>query len=156
MNDLKALAYELLHEAQQSVQAEDHLAPTAIVITPDENLIFEVEYDSEEEREEIYSDLVEIALEKNAAAIVTVNDVYLDNHSGAKITLEGPAWGNLSESASEAVIVTISGSGFETWSLVCPYFRQGNQIIFQPAQEKRDPGGELELLGDWTGSSGAA
>jgi hypothetical protein len=156
MTDLKALAYELLHEAQQSVQEEDHLTPTAIVITPEENLIFEVEYDSEEEREEIYSDLVEIALEKNATAIVTVNDVYLDNNSGSKITLEGSGWGDLSESATEAVIVTISGSGFETWSLVCPYFRKANQIIFQPAQEKRDPGGELELLGDWTGRSGAA
>lgn len=156
MKDLKALAYELLHEAQQSVQEEDHLTPTAIVITPDENLIFEVEYDSEDEREEIYCDLVEIALEKNASAIITVNDVYLDSHPGARIALEGSGWGNLAESASEAVIITISGSGFETWSLVCPYFRQGDRIIFQPAQEKRDPGGELELLGDWTGSSGAA
>ncbi len=155
MRDLKALAYELLHESQQSLQEEDHLTPTAIVITPEENLIFEVEYDSEEEREEIYTDMVEIALEKNATAILTVNDVYLDN-STAKVTLEGPAWGNLAESANEAVIVTVSGSGFETWSLVCPYFRQGDQIIFQPAQEKRDPGGELELLGDWTGHTGAA
>ena len=156
MTDLKALAYELLHEAQHSVQEEDHLTPTAIVITPEENLIFEVEYDSEEEREEIYSDLVEIALEKNATAIVTVNDIYLDNNFGSKIALEGQGWGNLAESATEAVIVTISGSGFETWSLVCPYFRQGSRIIFQPAQEKRDPGGELELLGDWTGHTGAA
>jgi hypothetical protein len=155
MRDLKALAYELLHESQQSVQQEDHLTPTAIVITPEENLIFEVEYDSEEEREEIYSDMVEIALEKNATAILTVNDVYLDN-SSAKLALEGPGWGALAELASEAVIVTVSGSGFETWSLVCPYFRQGDQIIFQPAQEKRDPGGELELLGDWTGHTGAA
>ena len=155
MRDLKSLAYELLHESQQSVQEEDHLTPTAIVITPEENLIFEVEYDSEEEREEIYSDMVEIALEKNARAILTVNDIYLDT-SGAKVTMEGPGWGNLTESATEAVIVTVSGNGFETWSLVCPYFRQGNQIIFQPAQEKRDPGGELELLGDWTGHTGAA
>src|SRR5438128_7486663 len=105
MTDLKALAYELLHEAQHSVQEEEHLTPTAIVITPEENLIFEVEYDSEEEREEIYSDMVEIALEKNARAILTVNDIYLDN-SGAKVTLEGPGWGNLAESATEAVIVT--------------------------------------------------
>lgn len=155
MRDLKALAYELLHESQQSLQEEDHLTPTAIVITPEENLIFEVEYDSEEEREEIYTDMVEIALEKNATAILTVNDVYLDN-SSSKLTLEGSGWGNLAESANEAVIVTVSGSGFETWSLVCPYFRQGDQIIFQPAQEKRDPGGELELLGDWTGHTGAA
>jgi len=155
MRNLKSLAYELLHESQQAVQEEDHLTPTAIVITPEENLIFEVEYDSEEEREEIYSDLVEIALEKNATAIVTINDVYLDN-SGAKVAMEGPGWGHLAESAPEAVIVTISGSGFETWSLVCPYFRQSGQIMFQPAQEKRDPGGELELLGDWTGHNGAA
>jgi hypothetical protein len=155
MTSLKSLAYELLHESQQSVQEEDHLTPTAIVITPEENLIFEVEYDSEEEREEIYSDLVEIALEKNATAIVTINDVYLDN-SGSKAAIEGPGWGSLAESANEAVIVTISGSGFETWSLICPYFRQGGQIMFQPAQEKRDPGGELELLGDWTGHNGAA
>jgi len=155
MKDLKALAYELLHESQLSVQEEDHLTPTAIVITPEENLIFEVEYDSEEEREEIYTDMVEIALEKNATAILTINDVYLDN-SSAKLALEGPGWGSLAESANEAVIVTISGSGFETWSLICPYFRQGDQIIFQPAQEKRDPGGELELLGDWTGHTGAA
>lgn len=156
MSDLKALAYEFLHEAQQSLQEEDHLTPTAIVITPEENLIFEVEYDSEEEREEIYSDLVEIALDKTATAIVTVNDVYLDNNSGARATFDGPGWGTLAESATEAVIITISGSGFETWSLICPYFRQGARIIFQPAQEKRDPGGELELLGDWTGQSGAA
>jgi len=94
-------------------------------------------------------------LEKNATAILTVNDVYLDN-STSKVNLEGAGWGNLAEATSEAVIVTVSGSGFETWSLVCHYFRQGDQIIFQPAQEKRDPGGELELLGDWTGHTGAA
>jgi hypothetical protein len=155
MTDLKALAYELLHEAQHSMQEEDHLTPTTIAITPEENLIFEVEYDSEEEREEIYSDLVEIALEKNATAILTVNDVYLDN-SGTKVTLEGAGWGNLADSAAEAIMVTVSGSGFETWSLICHYFRRGERIMFQPAQEKPDPGGELELLGDWTGHTGAA
>ena len=33
MTDLKTLAYELLHEAQQSLESEGHLNPTAIVIT---------------------------------------------------------------------------------------------------------------------------
>ena len=51
MTDLKALAYELLHEAQQSLQEEENLTPTAVVITPTENLIFDLEYDSDEERD---------------------------------------------------------------------------------------------------------
>jgi hypothetical protein len=155
MTDLKALAYELLHEAQQSLQHESQLTPTAVVLTPDENLIFEMEYDEEDEREEIYSEMVDVALEKNASAIITVNDTYLDN-TGAPVKLEGSGWGNLSETATEAIAVMISGGGFETWSLICPYLRKGDQIIFHPAQEKRDPGGELELLGDWTGRTGAA
>jgi hypothetical protein len=53
-------------------------------------------------------------------------------------------------------MITVSGSGFETWSLVCPYFRREDLINFHPAQEARNPGGEVELLGDWTGKAGAA
>ena len=64
MTDLKALAYELLHEAQQSLQEQGELAPTAVVITPDQNLIFDIEYASEEEREEVYTEMVEVARDK--------------------------------------------------------------------------------------------
>jgi hypothetical protein len=53
-------------------------------------------------------------------------------------------------------MITVSGSGFETWSLVCPYFRRDDRINFHPAKEVRNPGGEVELLGDWTGKAGAA
>ena len=94
-------------------------------------------------------------MEKNATAILTVNDIYLD-HTGASIKFEGPGWGEISERASEAIMVMVSGGGFDTWKVSAPYFRRGDQIIFQPAQEKNDPGGELELLGDWTGKTGAA
>ena len=68
----------------------------------------------------------------------------------------GAGWGALSESAAEAIMVTVSGGGFETWSLVSPYFRRDEQIVFQPVREMRNPGGEIELLGDWTGKTGAA
>ena len=155
MTDLKALAHELLHEAQQSLQANGHLNPTAIVITPTQNLIFDVAYQNEGERDDIYSEIVEAALEKSATAILTVDDVHLEG-PGSPARLQGQGWGTLSESATEAIMVTISGSGFETWSLMGPYFRKEDQTVFQPAQEKPDPGGEVELLGDWTGSTGAA
>jgi hypothetical protein len=53
-------------------------------------------------------------------------------------------------------MITLSGSGFESWSLIGPYFRRNEQLIFQPVEEKRNPGAEVELLGDWTGRTGAA
>ena len=155
MTDLKALAYELLREAQQSLQEQGHLNPVAVVITPDENLIFDLEFESEEEREEIYAEMMDVARERNAAAIITVNDVYVDD-SGAAPRLEGEGWGALEESAREAIMVTVSGGGFETWSLAGPYFRRGEHLVFQPSRESLNPGGEVELLGDWTGKTGAA
>lgn len=156
MTDLKALAYEFLHEAQQSLKGDGFLNPTAIVITPDENLIFDIEFETDEERDEIYAEMMEVAQQRNASAIITVNDVYPDDSPGAAVQLEGEGWGTLAESATEAIMVTVSGSGFETWSLICPYFRREERIVFHPAEELRNPGGEVELLGDWTGKAGAA
>ena len=156
MTDLKALAYEFLHESQQSLQSDGFLNPSAIVITPDENLIFDIEFETEEERDEIYAEMMEVAQQKNAAAIITVNDVFPDDAPGAPVQLQGAGWGALGESATEAILITVSGGGFDTWSLLCPYFRRENRIIFHPAREMRNPGGEVELLGDWTGKTGAA
>jgi hypothetical protein len=155
MTDLKALAYELLHEAQQSLQGEGHLNPVAVVITPGENLIFDIEFDNDEECEDIYAEMIDVARDKNALAIVTVNDVYLDD-SGEPIRLHGEGWGALADSAREAIVITVSGGGFDTWSLVSAYFRRGEQFAFQPSREALNPGGEVDLLGDWTGKTGAA
>lgn len=155
MTDLKILAHELLHEAQQSLRQEGHLNPSAVVLTPSENLIFDLEFETEEERDDLYAEMIDVAKEQNAAAIITVNDVYLDG-SDASVRLEGAGWGSLSESTAEAVVVTVSGGGFETWSLISPYLRRDEQVVFQPVREMRNPGGEIELLGDWTGKTGAA
>jgi hypothetical protein len=155
MTDLKALAYELLHEAQQSLQADGHLNPVAVVITPGENLIFDLEFEHEEDRDELYAQMVDVAKEKSAIAIVTVNDVYLDD-SGEPVRLDGEGWGSLAESPLEAIMISVSGGGFETWSLICSYVARGEQIIFQPSREASNPGGEVALLGDWTGKTGAA
>src|SRR5215472_14850255 len=156
MTDLKSLAYEFLHEAQQSLKGDGFLNPTAVVITPEENLIFDIEFETDEERDEIYAEMMEVAQQKCAGAIITVNDVYPDDTPGTPVQLQGEGWGTLAESAREAIMVTVSGGGFETWSLLCPYFRRDDRIVFHPAKEVRNPGGEVELLGDWTGKTGAA
>jgi hypothetical protein len=155
MTDLKTLAYELLHESQQSLQHQGHLNPAAVVITPGENLIFDLDFHDEDEREEIYSEMMDVAKEKNAAAILTINDVYVDETASA-VKLEGQGWGPLAENANEAIVITVSGGGFETWSLICPYLRRDETFTFQPSREMITPGGEVDLLGDWTGKTGAA
>ncbi|HET6934022.1 MAG TPA: hypothetical protein VFI72_04230 [Candidatus Angelobacter sp.] len=155
MTDLKSLARELLEEAQQSLQAEGHLNPTAVVITPKENLIFDMEFESDEERDELYAEMIDIAHSESASAIITVNDVFLGDQA-EPVRLEGEGWGELANSPSEAIIVTISGSGFPTWSLVCPYYRRDEQFVFEPAREMLNPAGEVDLLGDWTRKTGTA
>lgn len=155
MTDLKALAYELLREAQHTLESEGELNPTAVVITPSENLIFDIDFGNDEEREELYSEMIDVARSQNATAILTVNDAYLDD-AGVPIRLEGRGWEAIPQSPAEAIVVTVSGAGFKTWSLISGYFRRGEQFVFQPASEATDPGGEVPLLGDWTGKAGAA
>ena len=135
MTDLKALAYEFLHEAQNTLKSDGYLNPTAIVITPDENLIFDIEFETEEERDEIYSEMMDVAQQKNAGAIITVNDVFPDDAAGSPVQLQGDGWGHLAEAPTEAILITVSGSGFDTWSLICPYFRRDDRINFHPARE---------------------
>jgi hypothetical protein len=155
VTDLKSLAYELLHEARQALEVEGHVNPVAVIITPGENLILDIEFEGEDDRDEIYAEVMDVAKEKHATAILTVNDVYLDD-SGTPARLQGEGWGDLAESAREAILITVSGGGFETWSLVCPYFSRADRVIFQPSREAPNPGGEVDLLGDWTGKTGAA
>src|SRR5260370_26069877 len=147
MTDLKALAHELLHEAQQSLQIEGHLNPVAIVITPLENLILDLEFESSEEREEIYAEMMDLAREKNATAIITVNDIYLSD-SGTPALLHGEGWGSLAESAREVVMITVSGAGFETWTLWCPSFYCDGPLVFPHLREGPNPAGYVELMCD--------
>jgi hypothetical protein len=155
MTDLKALAYELLHEAQESLQRDGHLNPVAVVITADENLIFDLEFETDEQREDIYGEMMDAVRQRNALAILTVNDVFLSD-SGMPPQLQGAGWETASEAPQEACVITASGSGFETWTLLCPYYRHNSQFVFQSPREFPNPGGEVDLLGDWTGKAGAA
>src|SRR5436305_14160170 len=154
MTDLKALAYEFLHEAQNSLKSDGYLNPTAIVITPDENLIFDIEFETEEERDEIYSEMMDVAHQKNAGAIITVNDVFPDDAAGSPVQLQGDGWGQLAEAPTEAILITVSGRGFDTWSLISLYLGRDDGVNLHPAREIRNPGREVELLGESPGKRG--
>ena len=86
-----------------SLKSDGYLNPTAIVITPDENLIFDIEFETDEERDEIYSEMMDVAQQKNAGAIITVNDVFPDDAAGSPVQLQGDGWGALAEAPTEAI-----------------------------------------------------
>ena len=82
---------------RELAETDGYLNPTAIVITPDENLIFDIEFETEEDRDEIYSEMMDVAQQKNASAIITVNDVFPDHAARSLSELQGDGWGHLAE-----------------------------------------------------------
>ena len=129
--DLKSLAYDLLHNAQRQLQRQDHVTPLLFMITPQEKLMFQIEESDPEERQEIYANLLAQAREKNALAVVRVRHISLPSEPSASTSPE----------QQRAIIATISGPGFQTWALISRYVRNGDQIVFQPAEEQSNPGG---------------
>ena len=71
MTDLKALAYELLGEARSILQNQGFVNPAAVVITPSKNLIFDLEFETDDERDELYAEMMDVAKQKSASAILT-------------------------------------------------------------------------------------
>ncbi|HEY6969393.1 MAG TPA: hypothetical protein VJA94_09315 [Candidatus Angelobacter sp.] len=124
--DLKSLAQDLLRNAQHQLQRQNRVTPLFFMVTPQEKLMFGIEEPDPEERQEIYANLLAQAREKNALAVVTVSHVLLRSESRTNPAPEPP----------RAIMVSVSGPGFQTWTLTSHYVRNGDQIVFQPAEEK--------------------
>lgn len=129
--DLKSLAHDLLGAAQRQLQRQLRVTPMVLIISPEGNRMFQIEEGDPEEREEIYANLLAQAREKNALAVVTVSHVSLRSESRT----------NPEPEPQRAIMVSVSGPGFQTWALTSRYVSDGDQIIFQPAEEKNDPAG---------------
>ena len=130
--DLKSLAQDLLRNAQHQLQRQNRVTPLVFIVTPQEKLMFGIEESDPEERQEIYANLLAQAREKNALAVVTVSHVSLPSESRASTAPE----------PQRAIMVSVFGPGFQTWALTCRYVRNGDQIIFHPAEEQSNPVGK--------------
>ena len=99
--------------------------------------MFGIDEPDPEEREELYANLFAQAREKNALAVVTVKHVSLPSESRS----------NPAREPQRAIMVSVSGPGFQTWALTSRYVRNGDQIIFQPAEEQSNPAGKTGIAG---------
>jgi len=145
MLELKKYAIEALETAKEDLRRDGYLIPVAFIVTTNEVLDFNLEFEGEEQKASVYRELVKAARERGGTAIVTVNDARcgdpdypLDGYYPGKLEIEG---------ATECIYVTISGPAITTWSLTVPYEYRDNQLIFGNTTESFDD--ELNLLPGW-------
>jgi hypothetical protein len=134
--DLKQLAMQMLKQAQEDLKRDRHLIPVALVVGDDEVLDFTLTFEGQEEKQFVYSELVRVAREHNAHAIITINDARLsdDNNLG----------GN---GFSDCLYLTISGPSLVTQSTSVAYESRGDQIAF--GEQIETTGDRLNLLKGW-------
>jgi hypothetical protein len=133
----KSYALKALNDAKEDLCRDKHLIPVAFIITDDEVLDFNLEFEDRKQKLSVYSKLVELAKAKNARAIITIND--------ANVT-DAPRLDNAAL-PNECIFMTVSGPNIQTWTVSVSYRREGSQIIFEkPVESQEDI---LNLLPGW-------
>ena len=144
--ELREYALRALETAKKDLLRDRYLLPVVFIVTEKEILDFNIEFQGPKQKSSAYSEVVEIAKEKKALAIITVNDA----------TIKGPATPgaeghrpDLSDAkgVQECIFVTISGPGIVTWSVSLPYLRTSDDIVFGSPQETVND--ILNLLPGW-------
>jgi hypothetical protein len=142
--DVRQSALRALEIAKQNLLGDGCLHPVALVITEDEELVFDAAFQGQEEKVAVYQRLVRFAKENNALAVVTLNDAYY----GTKEDAENYYPGKLkAEHRPECIYLTVSGPEIPLWSITVPYTRVSGEIVFGEAEE--EGGGTFNLLQGW-------
>jgi hypothetical protein len=80
----------------------------------------------------VYAKVVEIAKERSARAIITVNDARIKNELISE-NLQSKEEATATEMANECIYVTVSGPTIKTWTVSVSYERIGSEIRFHRA-----------------------
>jgi hypothetical protein len=144
---LKRYALKVLATAKEDLRRDGYLIPVAFVIADDEILDFNVQFENGEQKLSVYAKVVEIAKERSARAIITVNDARIKNELGAG-NLQSTRDANATETPNECIYVTVSGPAIKTWTVSVSYERIGSEIRFH--RELESSGDILNLLPGWT------
>jgi hypothetical protein len=145
--DIKELALKAIEQAKQDLQRDKHLVPAAFIVKDNEAVKFVLTFEGPGEKRAIYDQLIDIAKSQKALAIVTVNDAYCSETGSADLSdtyYEGKLE---AERSCECIYATLSGPAIVTWSIIIPYARNGEEIIFRPGIEHF--GDHLGLLRGW-------
>lgn len=146
--DLKQFAFQALEIAKENLARDKELLPVAFLIVDDELLVHPVVFQDEESKNEAYSAVVAAAKQYGASAIITLNDA---RYAPMPDDLEVHEWGDLErQGAPECIMISVSGPAIESWTLLLPYRRRGQEIVFGKTQEHS--GVTVAMLPGWASS----
>ena len=134
----KSYALKALDDATKDLCRDKYLIPVAFIITDNEVLDFNLQYEDSAQKLSAYSKLVDLAKAKNARAIITINDANVTDAPGK----------DSSRLPDECIFMTVSGPKIQTWTVSVSYRREGSEIIFEKPIESQDD--ILNLLPGWT------
>jgi hypothetical protein len=133
--------------AKEDLRRDGYLIPVAFVVTDDEILDFNVQFEDHEQKLSVYTKVVEIAKERRARAIITVNDARVKSALDAENPqLAGEA--TATQIPNESIYFTVSGSTIKTWTVSVPYERIESEVTFR--RELESSSDILNLLPGWT------
>jgi len=145
---LREYALKALETAKEDLRRDKYLIPVAFIVTEGEVFDFNLQFEDAEQKRSVYRELVGIAREKRAHAIITMSDAKVTDRGGG-----GGGYSVYTPSSSEGggeiecIYVTVSGPSIQTWSLCLPYERVGAKIVFGEANETFND--LLNLLPGW-------
>ena len=101
-------------------------------------------FHDEDSKNEAYGEVVAAARQYGASAVITLNDA----RYAPPDDMETHEWGDLErQSAPECIMIAVSGPAIENWTLLLPYHRKGDEIVFGETQEHS--GGTVGMLPGW-------
>lgn len=144
--DVREYALRALETSKEDLQKDEYLIPVAFIVTNEEVLDYNMQFEDSTQKASVYAELVEVAKQKGALAIITINDATIK--SPPEGTTPNPrtrsATGN---ELQECIFVTVSGPSIQTWSVSVPYSRTNQGIEFGKPQETLND--ILNLLPGW-------
>jgi hypothetical protein len=143
---IRDYAVKALETAKEDLRRDKYLIPVAFIVTDEEILDFNLQFEDAEQKASAYENLVQIAKQKSARAIITLNDAKLTDPVRGKASEAASTWAD-DANEKECIYVTISGPSIQTWSVCLPYERRDDEIVFgEPIESMNDL---LNLLPGW-------
>jgi hypothetical protein len=142
--DLRNYALKVLEVAKEDLRRDEYLLPAAFIVTDEEVFDFNLQFEDAQQKKSVYIELVEVAKEKAARAIITINDATVT--SDLESTSSAAAREDR-KTTQDCIFLTISGPSVTTWSLSLPYSCRGEEVVFGSPTETMDD--VLSLLPGW-------
>ena len=151
MIDIKALMLQLLEREKGYVveELEEYGCAMVVTVTPDDTFLAFPQFESDDDKDTAYEEIVSKARSDGATTIITVNSAFTQavDHPG---DLDGYWPGKLNAgNARRCILLTASGPGMKSFGVEFKYQIVDGKALFDPLEDFHEM--EVGLLPNWPG-----